>query len=270
MSANRFKAALLVAGVATLAALAGVLLTWRPAAGAANASAATASPKPAKPATPPADGRFFGRGGFGCGALAPGLPGGAAFDGAYGFGFACGNTGTVTQNSGGTLTLRTLDGTVTVDTTSSTTYMKEGRRIGIADIHVNDVVRVRGMRPSGASTPPASPPTTLTAESITVVVPTFVGRVVTVEGPTIFIVTPDGQMAYVYTTSSTAYTKQGAAASLKTIAAGDYIVAEGSQSNLTHLTADDVVVSIAPHPGGHFPGRPNPPRPSPTPSGTAA
>lgn len=272
MSANRFKVAIVIAGVVAAAALAGVLLTGgRPGASAAAAGAPTASPKPAKPAGPPVDGRFFGRGGAGCGALAPALAGGgAAFDGAYGFGFACGNTGTVTQISGGTITLRTLQGTVTVDTTSSTTFSKEGRTITLSGIHVNDVVRVRGMRPSGSSTPPASPPTTLTAQSITVVMPTFVGRVVTVQGPTIFIVTADGQMAYVYTTPATTYTMNGSSSTLSAIVAGDYIAAEGTQPDITHLSADTVTISTSPHPRGPLPGRPAPARPSPTSSGTAA
>ena len=271
MSANRFKAALLIAAIAAMAALAGVLLTGaRPNASAASSNAPSATAKPAHPAGPPAAGRFFGRGGPGCGALAPGLPRGPAFDGAYGFGFACGDTGTVTQISGGTLTLRTLTGSVMVNTTSSTTYSKEGHPIALSGIHVNDVVRVRGARPSGTPTPPASPPTTITAQAITVVMPTFAGRVVTVQGPTIFIVTGDGQMAYVYTTAATSYSMNGAASTLTAIVAGDYVAAEGTQTDLTHLTADDVTIGIAPHLGRHLPGGPFPSRPSPTPSGTAA
>ena len=253
VSAQRFRLALLLSGVVAVAALIGVLMTSpRPAVrNTGVASAATAVPG-AAPAGTPAAGRYFGRGGFGCGAIVPGgSPAAPAFDGAFGFGMGCGDEGTVTGISGSSLTLRTLVGTVTVNTTSATTYAKEGRAIAFSDVHVGDVIAVRGMRPTFPATPPASPPTTVTATSVTVVLPTFVGRVASVSGPTIFIVTANGQMAYVYTTPATTYSSGGAAAAFGDVKAGVFVVAEGDQKDLTHLTAD--VVTIVQQPPGRHP-----------------
>jgi hypothetical protein len=256
MSAQRFKLAIGIAIVATLASLVGVLLNLqRPAT--ATAAAATATPSPsANPSKPHGGGPFFGRGGFG---FAP------AFGG--------NGTGTVTGISSGTITLRTLTGTLTVNTTSSTTYTKEGKSITLSDIKVDDVVKVRPVHSSGTQTPPSTPPTTITAQSIAVVLPTFFGRVDSVSGPTIFIVTSNGQMSYVVTTSGTTYTMNGSSASFSDVKTGDYITATGTQTDLKHLTAGQVVISTDAHPGPGPGGAPfrghGGPRPSPTASGTA-
>lgn len=218
--------------VVVVAALAGVLLAARPSAGSATAAAVTSTPSPSAHSHAPRGGLFDG----------------------HGMG---GGTGTVTGIDGSTLTLRTLRGTLTVDTTSSTTYSKEGKSIALKDVKVDDIVQVRPVHPSGASTPPASPPTTVTAQSITVVLPKLFGRVESISGPTIFIVTRDGQIAYIYTTSSTTYTMDGNSSSFSAVKAGEYIMAEGTQTDLKHLTADRVVISTnaGPGPGGGFFGR---------------
>ena len=225
MSANRFKLAIGIAIVATLASLIGVLLNLqRPtAARAASATAATAAPAPSPPTRGPHGGPFFHGRGF----------------------FAGGGTGTVTGISGGTITLRTLTGTLTVTTTPSTTYNKEDQTISLSDIKVNDVLQVRPVRSSESSTPPATPPTTITAQAITVVMPTFFGRVTSVSGPTIFIVGHDGQETFVVTTSSTKYTMNRASASLSDVKAGDFVTASGAQTDLKHLTADQVNISTS-------------------------
>lgn len=259
MSAQRFKLAIGIAIVATLASLVGVLLNLqRPTpATAASSTAATTSPSP----SPKAGGRFGG--GF--------LPGG-------GFGRG-GGSGTVTGISGSTITLRTLTGTLTVTTTSSTTYSKEGQKISFGDIKVDDVLQVRPVRSSGSSTPSPTPPTTITAQAIDVVMPTFFGRVTSVSGPTIFIVTPNGQEAFVFTRSNTRYTMNRASASLSDVKAGDYVMASGTQTDLKHLTADQVAIRTNAGPGDGVPkfgggqgfgGGPfRPHGPAPTPSGTA-
>lgn len=253
MSPQRFRLAMAVALVATVGALAGILFAAHPGGGTATAVAATSTPSPSPHPHAPRGG-FFGRGGIG------------------------GGSGTVTAISGSTLTLRTLTGTLTVDTTSSTTYSKAGRTISFSDIKVDDVLQVRPVRPSGSATPPASPPTTVTAQSITVVLPAFFGRVDSISGPTIFVVTHDGQIAYVYTTSATTYTSNGNTASFGDIKTGDYIAAQGTQTDLKHLTADHIVISTSPPgpafgPGGppmhRFGGWHAPASPAPTASGTA-
>jgi hypothetical protein len=180
-----------------------------------------------------------------------------------------GGEGTVTGISGTSLTVRTLRGDITVNTDSSTTYMKEGKSASFNDIHVNDVIRVRQQHSAG-STPPASPPTTITATAIDIVMPSLFGRVTQVQGPTIFVVTRDGSLAYIYTTSSTTYRMNDGSATLSDAKPGTFVMAEGTRNDLTHLTADVVHISTnppgGPHggPGGHPPGHP-----APTQSGTA-
>lgn len=252
VSTQRFRIAMATALVVTIGAIAGVLFAARPPAGNATAAAATSTPSPSPHPNAPRGGFFGGHG-------------------------LAGGTGTVTGINGTTLTLRTLRGTLTVDTTSSTTYSKEGKSISFKDIKVDDVLQVRPVRPSGSATPPATPPTTVTAQSVTVVVPTLFGRVDSVSGPTIFIVTHDGQIAYVYTTSSTTFRSNGNTASFGDIKPGDYITAQGTQTDVKHLTADRVVIgttpSHGPGPGGFFghprgsPGTPTSPTPAAT--GTA-
>lgn len=227
MSASKFKLAIGIAIVAALASLAGVLVTaQRPAVAAATAASATPSPSPS---------------------AHPGHRGGP-FAGA-GFAFR-GGSGTVTGINGGTITLRTLSGTLTVDTTSATTYSKEGHTIKLGDIKVDDVLQVRPVRTSGWSAPSAPPPTTITAQSVTVVLPTFFGRVSSISGPTIFIVTRDGQQAFVFTASGTTYESNRSTASFSDVKVDDYISAEGTQTDLKHLTADRVVISTGAGPSG--------------------
>ncbi|MFN2581403.1 MAG: DUF5666 domain-containing protein [Candidatus Dormibacteria bacterium] len=173
-----------------------------------------------------------------------------------------GAEGTVTGISGTSLTVRTLRGDLTVNTDSSTTCMKEGKSIAFNELKVNDVIRVRPQHAGGA-TPPASPPTTITAAAIDIVMPTLFGRVTQVQGPTIFIVTRDGSLAYIYTTSSTTYRMNGSSASLSDVKPGTYVMAEGPRNDLAHLTADGVNVSTTPKGGhgghgGHPPGKPAP------------
>jgi hypothetical protein len=158
-----------------------------------------------------------------------------------------GGVGTVTAIKGSSLTLRTLQGSLTVDTTASTTYTKEQQKVSFGDIHVGDVVRAKpagtGTRPSPGATPKPAP-TEITATSIEVVMPSFVGRVESVNGSTITIVDMRGKEKTVTTTSSTRYLDKGQAATSAIVKAGAFIRAEGSQSDLTHLTAD--VVSTGP------------------------
>ena len=227
MSVSKFKLAIGIAIVAALASLVGVLVTaQRPAVAAATAATATPSPSPV---------------------AHPGHRGGPFAGGDFAF---AGGTGTVTGINGSTITLRTLSGTLTVDTTSATTYSKEGHTIKLGDIKVDDVLQVRPVRGSALTTPAASPPATITAQSVTVVLPTFFGRVSAIAGPTIFIVTRDGQQAFVFTASGTTYESNGFTASFGDVKVGDYIAAEGTQTDLKHLTADRVVISTGAGPSG--------------------
>jgi hypothetical protein len=235
--------------IAVLGGTAGLIVTRAASPTAANATAATSKPSPSPSTHRPS---FGPRGGFGAGC--DGLFAGAGFGvpSFLGGGSCGGETGTVTQVSGSTLTLRTLAGTVKVTTTSSTTYSREEHQVKLSAVKIGDVVAVRGKR-TGTSPTATSP---IAATEITIEVPSVTGRVQSVSGDTVTLVTGNGQLEYVTLSSSTAYHGlRGASAALSSIKAGVYVVAQGTQVSLTTLNADDVQVlgalSLTPH---GFPG----------------
>ena len=240
--------------IAVVGATAGFVVTRAAAPAAANTTAAASSPSSSPSAHRPSFGR---RGGFGgaCGAPFAGSGFGApsAFGGGFLSGGLCGGkTGTVTKIAGSTLTLRTIAGSVTVTTSASTTYSREDLKVKFSAVTVGDVVAVRGSR---GSSPTATSP--IAATAITIEVPSISGRVQSVSGDTVTLVTGDGQLEYVTISSATVYRgTRGATASSSSLKAGVYIVAQGTQLSLTSLSADDVQVlgtfSFTPH---SFPGR---------------
>lgn len=241
--------------IAVVGAAAGFVVTR--ASSITRASTTAAKPSPSGPAL---HAPSFGRGGFGS-------PCASGFASA-GFGFASGGvcggeTGTVTKVSGSTLTLRTLTGTLTVTTSVSTKYSREGKQVSFAAINVGAVVQVRGTR---GATPTATSP--IAATAITIEIPTVSGRVQSVSGNTITLVTSDGQLEYVTTSNATVYQGlRNAKATSASVKAGIYIVVQGTETDLTHITADGIQVlgstTFTPH---SFPNHPRgdvSPRPSP-------
>jgi hypothetical protein len=238
-------------GIAIAGATAGLIVTHASSPLTANTAAAASTPSPSPSAHRPS---FGSHGGFGFECGAPFM--GAGLDGPsfFGRGFCGGETGTVTKISGSTLTLRTLAGTVTVTTTSSTTFSREEQSVKLSAVKVGDVVAVRGKR--SGTTPTATSP--IAATEITIEVPSISGRVQSVSGNTVTLVTADGQLENVTLSGSTAYHGvRGASATLSSIKTGVYIVAQGTQVDLTTLNADNVevlgVLSFTPH---TFPGHP--------------
>ncbi|HET9690736.1 MAG TPA: DUF5666 domain-containing protein [Acidimicrobiales bacterium] len=226
----------LVAGVAAGASFAAV--TGVSAASGTTASSGSSS---ATGAAAPAAGAPGGPGG------PMGRPGAMGPHGRGGPG-GPGAGGTITAINGSTLTLRTEDGTQTVDTSSTTTYTKERTTITAGDLHVGDVVRVVATRPStssGATTPPAPGTGTVDAQKVTVVEPTFAGRVDNITGSTYELVGRDGQLLTVTTTPSTRFYDGAATASSSAITVGSHVVAEGTQTGITTLTADVLAVGPA-------------------------
>lgn len=252
MPPSRSRGRLRLLGVAVVIALvgaaAGFVVTRASSITLANTTASNPSPSGSPSLHPPS----FGRGGFG-------FPCASGFAG----GFCGGGTGTVTKISGGTLTLRTFSGTLTVTTSSSTKYQREGKQVTFAAVRVGEVLQVRGSH--GASKSATSP---VAATEITIVVPTVMGRVQSVSGNTITLVTGDGQLEYVTTSSATAYQGiRNATATSASVKAGVYIVAQGTETDLTHITADGIQVlgamtftphSFPGHPDDGMPGRPSP------------
>jgi hypothetical protein len=157
-----------------------------------------------------------------------------------GFAFGGAGGGTITQISGSTLTLRTEQGTETVNTTSSTQYTKERQTIAFTDLKVGDVVHVV---PDASSAKPATPGTgTISASRIVVVEPVLLGRIASIDGDTVNLVGRDGRELTVTLTGSTKYFNGQQSADRSAVAVGSRIVAMGSQDSLTHLTADTVTV----------------------------
>ncbi len=255
--------------IALVGALAGFVVTraGAPAFASTTATSSTPSPSPAthRPSFSPPGGFGFGCGeGFaggefhGGGFAGEGFHGGGFASGGFHGGNSCsGAIGTVTQISGSTLTLRTLTGTLTVTTNSSTKYSREDAQVNFSAVEIGDVVAVRSA-PSTSTTVPKTAPTKIAATAITIQVPTVSGRVQSVSLSTITLVTSDGQLEYVTVSTSTAYHGvRGASAALSSVKAGVYVVAQGAQIALNQISADNVQVlgtlTFTPH---SFPGHP--------------
>jgi len=89
-------------------------------------------------------------------------------------------------------------------TSSSTTYSREAQQVHFSAVKVGEVVAVRGSR-SGTSPTATSP---IAATAITIEVPSNLGRVQSVSGDTVTLVTGDGQLAYVTISSSTGVSRR--------------------------------------------------------------
>ena len=230
--------ALLLVAVSGAALTGAVIAGHRaPIAFTASSAAAQSSPTPSPRAGHEHGLRRLGRDGLGFGSACVGaLPTVGRFPGGRAFG--C-RLGTVTGISGSTLTVRTLTGTMTITTTSSTSFSKGDQTITLKGIHVNDVVQVRPDGPLSGQT------SSITARSIAVVLPMLFGRVQSVSGKTITIVTATGQLAYVTSGGSTVYKMAGSAASNSDVKTGTYIAAQGQLIDATHLAASRVVISSA-------------------------
>lgn len=252
---GKLRMAGIALSIAVVGALAGFVVTRAGAPALANTTASSSKPSPSpsthKPSFGPrggsgfACGRAFEGGGFDGGGF-----GGPAF---FGGGFCGGATGTVTKISGSTLTLRTLTGTLTVTTSSSTKYSRENAQVNFSAIEVGEVIAVRS---APSTTAPKTAPTKIAATAITIQVPSVSGRVQSVSLSTITLVTSNGQLEYVTVSNSTAYHGlRGATASLSTVKAGVYVVAQGTQITLNEIDADNIQVlgtlTFTPH---SFPG----------------
>ena len=167
------------------------------------------------------------------------------------FGHGFGDEGTVTTVSGSTLTLRTENGTETVKTTSSTKYTKEQLTVTFTSIKVGDVVRVQVPRPTSATVTPGTG--TVTATQVEVVLPRLSGRVTAVGSDRYTLVGQDGQLVTVTTTGGTRYYNGTTKTTAAAVKVGSRVVAEGSQSSLTALSADTVTV-VTMQGGGWGPG----------------
>jgi hypothetical protein len=139
------------------------------------------------------------------------------------------------------LLLRTEAGTETVKTSSSTVYTKEMETIAFSQLRVGDIVDVAAGRPTAATSTPGTG--TVTATRVEVVLPELSGRVTSIAGGLYTLVGPDGRILTVTSTPGTTRFYRGSSKSTaSTVKVGSYIVAEGAQDSLTHLSADTITV----------------------------
>ncbi|MHB8295412.1 MAG: hypothetical protein ACYDH5_12455 [Acidimicrobiales bacterium] len=158
-----------------------------------------------------------------------------------------------------------MNGTEAVTTSSATSYYKEMQTISFSALSTGEVVTVAASPPStGSSKPSSSTPRqpgtgTVAAKRVTVVKPTFMGRVQSKGNGTLTIVGAGGQLRTIDISGSTRYYKGTSKASSSAVGVGTRIVAEGTRDSITRLSAD--VISVAPSP-------PSPPSPVTPPKAT--
>ncbi|MGH9065795.1 MAG: hypothetical protein ACRDZQ_08885 [Acidimicrobiales bacterium] len=157
-----------------------------------------------------------------------------------------------------------MNGTEAVDTSSSTTYTKELQTISFSSLRVGEVVHVAGSPASTSSSSTSTSSTrpepgtgTVDAARVTVVEPSFAGRVASASDGTYTLVGRDGQLLTVTTTGSTRYYDGTTRTSSSAISTGSHVMAMGPQDSLTHLSADVVVLAPAPPSPGRAPSAPS-------------
>ncbi|MGC8482007.1 MAG: DUF5666 domain-containing protein, partial [Acidimicrobiales bacterium] len=130
----------------------------------------------------------------------------------------------------------------TIDLSSSTTYEKAGTTVSLSALKVGDMITATGTI--------ASDHTALNADSVTVQLPHFAGKVTSVTGDTITITRPDGTTSTITVTSSTTYLSGGSSSSLSAIAVGSFVDAEGAVTGTNAMTASIIHVSNGVPQGG--------------------
>jgi Domain of unknown function (DUF5666) len=163
---------------------------------------------------------------------------------------------TVTSVGNGTFTVTDRMGkSVTVTTTSSTTYDKDGKATTASALAVGEHVDIRPVASSTAPTP-GSP---ITAAEVDILSPRLDGTVVSVDASAGTIVVADDQGFYrtIAVTSATTYTKDGSSATSAAVAVGAHVEATGAiDANHTSLDATSVNVGKPAKPAG-APSLPN-------------
>ncbi len=130
---------------------------------------------------------------------------------------------------------------VTINTTSSTQYLRLGKAVDRSTITVGMKIRVQGTKNSDSS---------ITATRVEIVVPGYYGTVTAVSGSDITIKNDRDSMTHViHTSSTTSFTRAGASSSLSAVTTGTEIAAAGALNSDGSLNAE-VVHIILPHAGG--------------------
>jgi len=172
---------------------------------------------------------------------ANGGPHGAA-NGGPGFGPGRGGL-TVSSVSGQTIIAKRPDGaSVTVKVSSSTTYTRAGKTVSISAVTSGEAIDVRGTRNSDGS---------VSATRVDIVLPHVGGRVTAISGSTITITDHEGGTATIHTAASTTVQRADQSASVKDIAVGAQINAEGTRNSDGSLNAEAITI-VLPRAGGQI------------------
>lgn len=148
---------------------------------------------------------------------------------------------TVQKVSGDTITATRPDGqSVTIHTSSSTTYWREDSQVDAGAVTSGAHIAVRGQRASDGS---------VTATRIDIVMPSYAGMVTAITGSDLTIKGRDGQTHTIHTGASTKVKRAGEDVTFAAIAVGDKVLASGTLNGDQTLTAD-VVRIMLPHAGG--------------------
>lgn len=145
---------------------------------------------------------------------------------------------TVTAVSGGTITATKADGsTVTINTTSKTTFSKAGQPATLGDVTQGTKLRVMGKAQSDGS---------ITAKKIEIVVPTAAGVVTAINGNTLTVRTNAGtQSIVVGATTTIADAQTRGSLTIGDIHVGSYVQAAGTKNSDGSLAATSIRVGVA-------------------------
>lgn len=158
-----------------------------------------------------------------------------------------GLSGTVSNLASGSFTLTRPDGsTVTVDTTGTTTYNRDGASADATALANGERVSVRPNQPPAAPSSGTAPtaPTTVTASAVDIMDPSIRGTVQSVNGNVVIVVDDQGFSRTINLSGATTYTNAGSAATQSAVTPGAKLVAFGSvDANGTSLDATKVAVN---------------------------
>lgn len=185
------------------------------------------------------------------GAPHPGLRPGGAWGGARGGPFGPGGPRLAVKSvSGNTITATGRGSTTyTVTVSATTVYTEAGASATLSDIQPGSIIAVRSATPSARTT-------TITATSVTILLPQVGGTVTAVNGSTITVKGFNNTTYTVMVTGNTRYAKAGQSATLANITTNIFIMAEGSlSSDGKTLTAQRITVLPAGLGRGGFNGR---------------
>gem|GEM_PF-745632 len=147
---------------------------------------------------------------------------------------------TISSVQASTIQAKTPNGTVvTITTTASTQYTREGQSVSRSALKAGDEIHVAGQRQSNGS---------ITATRVDIELPHAGGTVAAVSNGTITVKDRQGSRV-IHTSASTTFIQAGQKVSLSAITTGDVVMAEGTLNADGSLNAQSVMI-MTPRAGG--------------------